>query len=181
MSPFDPTIDEAFREYADLELRCHHLLLEGKEDAPETIEAEERMAELWENLDEVQRQSLSGMGSDLNWVWRMGEPPPRGRKTPEEILPQQQQELVAAIGSKEWHKTLHYLRICAPIFPTVTLAHLRGSAYDAIGFPSYASVFYEYGFEIDSSNADLGVAALSSLQKTDAVNALRHAQIIIDS
>src|SRR6516225_9462135 len=67
------------------------------------------------------------------------------------------------------------------MFPLVTLAHLRGSAYDAIGFPSHASVFYERGFEIDHTNADLGIAAISSLQKTDPANALRHAKTIIAS
>ena len=143
MSPFDPTTDAVFREYADLELRCHHLLLEMKENAPELAAAEDRMDVLWEQLDEVQRRSLKGMGSDLNWVRRKGESPPNGRKDPTDVPPLEQQELMAAIGSKEWHKVLHDLRLCAPLFPVITLAHLRGSAYDAIGFPTYASVFYE--------------------------------------
>src|SRR5438876_924 len=103
MTPFQPTIDAAFREYAELELRCHYLLLDGKEYAPETVAAEDRMEELWQKLDEVQRRSLSGMGSDLNWVRRKGEPPPKGRMSPEEVAETDQQEFVAAIGSKEWH------------------------------------------------------------------------------
>jgi tetratricopeptide (TPR) repeat protein len=181
MSPFDPKIDATFREYADLELRCHHLLLEGMENAPETVEAESRMEELWENLDETQRRSLSGMGSDLNWVRRKGEPPPNGRKNPEEVTSTERQELMAAMGSKDWHKALHYLRICAPIFPIITLAQGRGKAYDALGFPSYASIFYEQGFEIEPNNADLGIAALSTIQRTDPGNALQHARTIIAS
>jgi tetratricopeptide (TPR) repeat protein len=181
MSLFDPTIDAAFREYADLEFRCHHLLLGGKDDAPETSAAEDRREELWEKLDDVQRRSLSGMGSDLNWVRRNGEPPPKGRKAPEEVTPIEQQDLVAAIGRKDWHRVLHYLRLCAPMFPIATLAHLRGSAYDAIGLPKYASVFYGQGLEVDPGNDDIGLAALSSLEKTDPTNAVQLAKKIIAS
>jgi hypothetical protein len=134
-----------------LELRCHHLFLEGRENAPEVSAAEDRMDELWEKLDDVQRRSLSGMGSDLNWVRRKGEPPPNGRKAPEEVTAVEQHELMAAIESKEWHSILHYLRLCAPLFPVATLAHLRGSAYEAVGFPAYASVF-EQAAELDPAN-----------------------------
>src|SRR6516165_2807959 len=147
MPPFDPNIDAAFREYAELELRCHHLLLEGKGDTPEILEAEDRMTELWERLDEVQRQSLSGMGSDLNWVRRKGEPPPNGRKKPEEVTPAERQALEEATDSKDWHGILHFLRLCAPGLPLVTLAQLRGGAYDAIRFPGYARVFHERAAE----------------------------------
>src|SRR5258708_7515556 len=129
MSPFNPTICAAFREYADLQLRRHYLLLEGKDNAPQTIAAEDRMDELWDKLDEVKRGSLNGMGSDLNWVRRKCEPPPKGRKTPEEVTPAEQQELVTAIGLNEWQKVLHYLRLCAPMYPVATLAYVRARVY----------------------------------------------------
>jgi tetratricopeptide (TPR) repeat protein len=176
MSSFDPTIDAAFRESADLELRCHYLLLEGQEHAPEILAAEDRMTVLWEKLDEVQRRSLNGMGSDLNWIRRQCEPPPKGRKEPKEVTATEQQELVAAIGSKDWHKTLHYLRLCAPMFPIVTLAYLRGRAYEAIGLSSYASVFYGQAADLDPANADIGLKALSTASPTIA---LRRAEKII--
>src|SRR6266852_7963618 len=97
MSSFNPTMDAAFRESAELELRCHHLLLDGKENDPEILAAEDRMTALWEKLDENQRRSLNGMGSDLNWVRRKGEPPPRGRQKPEDVTSIEQQELAAAM------------------------------------------------------------------------------------
>src|SRR6266542_212155 len=141
MTEFDPTVDAAFREYADLELRRHHLLLDGKEDSVEIAEAEDRMDNLWTKLDDVQRRSLSGMASDLNWIRRKGKPPPKGRKTPEEVEATEQQELSAAIKLREWHRILHYLRLCAPTFQSALLAREREIAYDAIGFPEYARVF----------------------------------------
>ena len=57
MSSFDPTMDAVFRESAELELRCHYLLLEGKENTPESLAAEDRMTVLWEKLDEVQAKA----------------------------------------------------------------------------------------------------------------------------
>ena len=171
MPSFDPTIDAAFRESAELELRCHHLLLDGKEDDPETLAAEDRMTGLWEKLDEVQRRSLNGMGSDLNWVRRKGEPPPKGRKLPTDVTDAEQQELASAIGAKEWHKVLHFLRLCAPRLSSSSLAHWRGIAYDAVGLPAYASVFQDLGWAIGPGKADIGFAALSSTEKTNPVPA----------
>jgi tetratricopeptide (TPR) repeat protein len=179
MAAFDPTIDAAFREYAELELRCHYLLLEGKENAPETLEAEDRMTALWEKLDEVQRRSLKGMGSDLNWVRRKGQPPPKGRKGSEEVPPTEQQELVTAIGAKEWHKVLHYLRLCAPSFPVDALAHHRARIYEALGLPNYASTFYEQAADLDPANADIGLKALSTMKKSRPASAVRRAEKII--
>ena len=157
MSSFNPTIDAAFREYAELELRCHYLLLEENENAPEMLAAEDRMTALWEQLDEVQRRSLNGMGSDLNWVRRKGEPPPSGRKKPEDVTATEQQEWATATRLKEGHKTLHYLRLCAPIIPIEKLAYFRGRAYEDIGLLSHARVFYE--FATDLANVDMALKA----------------------
>jgi hypothetical protein len=157
MAEFAPTIDAAFREYADLELRCHHLLLDGKEDSLETTEAEDRMEKLWPKLDDVQQRSLRGMASDLSWIRRKGEPPPRGRKTPEEVAATDRQELSAAIKSKEWHRILHYLRLCAPTFQAASLARERAIAYDAIGFPHYARVFDAQAIEFANTAAGVGI------------------------
>ena len=155
MAELDPTIDATFREYADLQLRRHYLLFQGKEDSPGIAEAEERMEQLWTKLDDVQRRSLSGMASDLNWI-RKGEPPPKGRKTREEVTATEQQELLMAIKSKEWHRILHYLRLCAPSFQAASLARERATAYDAIGFPDYARVFGTHAIGFAGTNAILG-------------------------
>src|SRR4051812_40968290 len=113
MPLFDPVMDAVFHEFADLQLRHHFFLVEGKEDAPETVGLEDRMEELWTKLDATQRQSLNGMRSDLNWVRRNGDPAPKGRKSPDEVNETEQQNLVAAIGSRQWHRIMHYLRLCA--------------------------------------------------------------------
>lgn len=164
MSSFDPTLDTAFRESAELELRCHHLLLEGKENDPEIQAAEDRMTVLWEKLDEVQRRSLNGMGSDLNWVRRKCEPPPKGRKLPTEVTDEEQQELAAALFMLDWHRILHYLRLCAPRLSIAYLAQRRGTAYDGVGLHAYARVFHELVPATDPGKA----AVLSSVEKANA-------------
>ena len=141
MSEPNPTINGVFREYTALTLRLHQLLLEGAEDSAEMSEVEERMETIWPTLDEVQRRSLKGMASDLNWIRRNGGPPPKGPKTVADVSAQELQELSAAIKSKEWHRILHYLRRCAPAFQAASLARERGIAYEAIGFAEFARVF----------------------------------------
>jgi hypothetical protein len=172
MSLFDPKIDAAFREYADLQFLRHHQLLEGKDNVSETVAAENRMSELWDQLDEVERQSLKGMGSDLHWVRRKGAPPPKGRKVPEEVTLPEQQELVAAMGQRQWHKILDNLRLCAPMILISAFAHLRGHAYDALGFPTYASVFYKLAADLDPANPAIGVGALWSVGKASMADAI---------
>jgi hypothetical protein len=143
MKEFDPTMDAVFREYADLELRRHRLLSAGKDDSAEIAETEERMDTLWPKLDEAQQRNLKGMASDLNWVRRNGGPPPKGRKTAGEVNDEERQKLSAAIRSKEWHRILRLLRLCAPAFEAASMARERGIAYEAIGLPGYAGVFNE--------------------------------------
>ncbi len=88
------------------------------------------------------------MGSDLNGVRRKGEPPPNGRTRAEEVAAAEQQELAAAMGLKQWHKVLYYLRLCAPALAIPGLASLRGRAYEEIGLTGYASVFQEQAAEL---------------------------------
>jgi tetratricopeptide (TPR) repeat protein len=179
MAVFDATIDDTFREYAAWELRRHTLTVAGQEDADETVAAEDRMEKVWELLDDNQKRSLKGIGSDLAWVRRDGTAPPRGPKAPDDVGPAEQEGLVAAIGRKDWHLILHYLRLCAPLIPAPAIAQLRGHAYEALGLPAYASVFFEKASDWDAANTDAGAFALSAIERTDPERAHRRAQTII--
>jgi hypothetical protein len=151
----EPKIDAVFREYADLQLRRHDLLVAGKDDAPELAQAEDRMDNLWEQLDADQRQSLNGMASDLNWLRRNGEPPPKGRKLPEEVSEAERQELLTALASKDWHQVLHLLRVCALTLTATNLALLRGKAYIALGLQAYGNSFFDAAADFATANAEL--------------------------
>src|SRR4051812_8181851 len=116
MSDLKPIMNEAYREYAGLLLRRHRRLEEGKDDDPETEDIEERMLRLWGGLDKVQRQSLNGIGSDLNWVLRQGRPAPKARR-PEEVTEDEKRRLREAEKVGDWHAVLHWLRVCVPAPP----------------------------------------------------------------
>jgi len=147
---FNPIIDESFREYAKLELQRHFLLLSKNENSDELERMELRMEELWQAINETQKQCLKGMGSDLNWIRRNCQPPPKGPKTPTEVAKADQMELAAAIKQKDWHRVLHYLRVCAPIFRSASVAAERATAYAAIGLDEYAKVFHSQAIESET-------------------------------
>ena len=154
MPGFDPTLDAAFTEYADLELRRHHLLQNSQEGSTEISDLEDRMNELWDKLDEVQQRSLKGIGSDLNWIRRSGAAPPKGRKSPQDVAETELRALTKAMRARDWHATLHYLRLCSPCFQAVSLARERSVAYEAIGLMDLARVFCKYA--ANAANAEIG-------------------------
>jgi hypothetical protein len=87
MGPHTPTIDDTYRRYADLLLRHSRLLAERGDEDAETEAVEEEMTRLWDHLDAVQRQSLAGLGSDLNWARNGCQLAPRSRRS-EDVTPQ---------------------------------------------------------------------------------------------
>lgn len=163
---FTPKFDAAFREYADLELRCHILLSNGKDGSPEMEEAEARMEELWPQLDDVQQRSLRGMSSDLTWIRAQGKPFPKGRKKPEEVPSTDLQELSAAMKARDHHRVLHYLRLCTPCFPSESLARERAGLYAAIGLPEYARVFESSAIQFHGNHGVVGEGQLFSPLET---------------
>ncbi len=78
--PFAFVKDRNFRAYVRGLVRRHQLLAEGKEDSDYAELLEGRMSELWERLDDTQRQEMRGISSDLNWLRRGYLPAPKGRR-----------------------------------------------------------------------------------------------------
>lgn len=133
-----PTIDLRFRNYVELQLRRHALLARGVEDGPEIAEVEDRLEEIWDRLDETQRQGVKGIGSDLNWVRRNGSAPPRGRSA-ETVTEAELASLADAESRRDWPAVLHYLRECAPVLSTEELARRRVAAYSGAGLGECAA------------------------------------------
>lgn len=152
MSGTKPTVDNLYRRYAELLFHHHRLLCEGRDDDVETDVVEEEMTPLWDRLDPAQRHSLSGLSSDLNWVRRHCQPPPRGKKA-EEVTPQDLEALAKAREDGDWHRLLHFLRLCAPKTPSSELAHWRGKAWAALDFPQLAGLFGNLAAERDRGNS----------------------------
>jgi len=146
MQPPKPTIDPLYLDYALLQLRRHYLLIDGKDD-DEMEQVEEELTALWENLSEAQRQSLNGMGSDLNWIRRGGELSSKG-PTSTDVSEQDVADLDRAELTRDWHAILHYLRICAPILLPESVAHIRATCYHELGLDLVAKVFDNFAATI---------------------------------
>jgi hypothetical protein len=140
MSANVPAIDDGYRRYVELLLQHRHLLSQGRDESPETEAVGDEMAGLWERLDEAQRRSLAGLGSDLRWVRRGCHLPPKSWR-PEEVTSGELQALAQAEKENDWHGLLHYLRLCSPRIPPARLASLRASVWAALQFPQLASRF----------------------------------------
>lgn len=147
MGNFTPIIHDDYLRYADLLLQHHRLLCAGIEESDEIESIEDEMTALWDRLDSVQRASLSGLGSDQNWIRRNGEPAPRGKKR-EEVTPQDKEALDRSIKEEDWHAALHYIRICHCLFPNDYLANLRSIAWLKLGFPEIANLFLVYASQV---------------------------------
>jgi hypothetical protein len=148
MAPHDQTIDDVYKQYAELLLRHHYLLSEDKDEAPETEAIEEEMTTLWDQLNPVQRKSLSGLGSDLSWIRRKYQPAPKGRR-PEDVTEQDFESLLQARATGDWHEVLHYLRLCAPKTPPSQTAYARAMAWSELGLPKLARVFYDVATSLE--------------------------------
>jgi hypothetical protein len=139
-----PAVDVAYRNFAELLLRRHFLMRQARQDDPQVDEIEDSLSELWEKLDEDQRQSLNGAGSDLNWASRHGAPPPKGRRA-EDVTAEDKRLLAEAGAARDWHAVLHYLRVCAADLPVEELGRKRFAAYSGVGLHEVAKVFESFG------------------------------------
>jgi hypothetical protein len=142
MTPSSPTVDSTYRSFAELLLRRHRLLADETSDSAEIDALEDRMTALWEKLDESQRQSLNGLGSDLNWARRGGAAAPKARKA-EEVSDTDRANLAAAEAAQDPHATLHWLRVCSPAMELKDLAQRRRRAYTLAGLPQVVDVVGE--------------------------------------
>ena len=152
MKPDHPIMNEPYLAYADLLLKHFRLLSNSSEESAEIEQVEDKMSCLWEMLDETQRRSLKGIGSDLNWVRRRGELPPRGVSR-DGVSQKEQSELKAAQSVEDWHAVLYHLRVCAAEIPRAELAATRAGCYREIGLESVAGTFQDFAADLCSANA----------------------------
>ncbi|HEV3256316.1 MAG TPA: hypothetical protein VG013_05495 [Gemmataceae bacterium] len=151
MDFFAPDMNGVYTASADLLLRHHRLLADGDEASDETAAVDDRMTEAWKLLDASQRESLSGFGSDMNWVRRSALAPCAPR--PQDVSQEDLQDLATATEAGQWHKVLHQLRGCAPKVALFQLACLRAAAWKNIGRAVIASVFDDYASRLERSHA----------------------------
>lgn len=138
-----PQIDENYLGYARALLRQHQLFGGPAEESPDMDSVEDELTAYWQTLDQAQRGSLNGVGSDLNWIRRGGTPAPKSRPASEIHLSNYLVLCIASL-SKKWHDTLHGLRVCSPILEPLSMALIRYKAYTELGLPEIGDVFAKF-------------------------------------
>lgn len=158
MSFETPRIDDPYRRYAQLLIAQHELLCRNASgDDVEVLEDE--MTTLWDVLDAAQRHSLSGLGSDLNWLRRGGKLAPKAPSA-QEVADDELRELYQARDRSDWHRTLHQLRLCSAKLAPFDVAFLRATAWQAIGLSEVAGLFSRFAAQLDPNNARLAILSL---------------------
>jgi len=152
MTSFDPEFGQAYMEYAELLLRRHFILADDAKTSSALEEIDEQLTLIWERLDEVQRKSLNGIGSDLNWVRRHGKLAPKARKE-EEVTSEDGKELTDALSNKQWNKLLHFLRVCSAHIPAEQLALMRARAFESLNLGTVANIFFAFANEMNQTDA----------------------------
>ncbi|HYH68329.1 MAG TPA: hypothetical protein VD866_26790 [Urbifossiella sp.] len=163
MPDFTPDMSADYLTYIEGQVRRHFLLADGKAQGDEVGEIEDHLSDLWEGLDEVQRQSVKGVGSDLNWIRRRGAPAPKSR-TADDVTQEEMQRLQDAQDAEDWHKSLHFLRVCGPNVPRDLLAYVRATCYFKLNLSQIALLLADLAVELDSGEYAIGRPAFEALQ-----------------
>ena len=178
MRDLTPRTDATYREYADIQLRRHFLLIDGKGESEEAGEIEERLSVLWEGMDDTQRRSLNGIAADLNWLRRRGTPPPKGRDI-SDVTEAELHELQAAQDGEDWYAILHYLRVCAPAVPRDILAYSRATCYHKLDFPQISIALADLTVELSQGASQVGRLAFDALRYFAPETAFHRAQQVL--
>ena len=143
MKNYAPELNNAYLEYVQHLLQYHSANLREDKDTPAAEELEEKMIALWGGMDDVQRKSLGGIGSDLIWIRSKAALPPRGRRL-EEITEFDEYMLREATKSNDFHAILHHLRVCAAAISPENLALTRAESYRRAGLPELGAIFFDF-------------------------------------
>lgn len=171
-----PKIDAAYRDYASALMQHHELLSSGGE----LEEVEDLLANLWDRLDEDQRQSLRGLSSDLNWARRRGEPPPKGRPAME-VTQAELAEYKDAQNAEDWHAILHHLRVCGPALPRDLLAYSRATCFSKLGLLRISVAFTDLTIELSRDGSPVARMAFDALIRLDPATAFHRANEVLSS
>jgi len=123
---------------------------------------DEELNDLWTEIDDCQKQRLWGLSSDLNSLrdresWVESDWPPMTR--PELVEVQSD-----AFQRKDWDKLLEYLRRPPRFHPQNLVDYLRGRAWQEMGHPEVAVLFFDNATRLAPDNPAYEVLALECLK-----------------
>lgn len=171
-----PIINEAYCSYVRALRRLHELEIAGQQQSPEAADLESALEAAWEPLTPEQRESVAGLGSDLNWI-RRGLPPRGVQK--EQITDSDRESLAQAIATGSPHEALRRLRHCAAVIPATELAYLRGNAWLRLEEYETALLFYRHAKKLTPGDRDFAFIEFYCLSFVDPTAAFERAKAIL--
>ncbi len=127
---------------------------------------DDELNDLWTEIDDRQRQRLWGLSSDLNSL--------RDRETLVESdwPPMTRKELAhaqsVAFQARDWDKLLEYLRRPPRFHSRDTVDYLRGRAWQGMGHPEVAVLFFDNARRLGPENPAYGFFGLECLKAMEA-------------
>ncbi len=178
--PFAFVKDRNFRAYVRVLVRRHQLLAEGKEDSDYAELLEGRMSELWERLDDTQRQEMRGISSDLNWLRRGYLPAPKGRRK-EDISKAETDEFLKLLEAWDILPLLHSMRACAPALNQGVVAMARARCYLSLGLDEVSEPFLKATIDLAQNRSEAARSAFVMLIHVSPAGAFQKATEVIAS
>lgn len=160
--PKVPTSTGKFEAYAASLLRFHLSSSEVEDEGQEVERIQERMEQLWPQLDADQQRQARGLSSDLNWMRRGGDQGPKA-KTREQITPEELREFYRFNEAQDFGRMLPSLRICAAAVPPTFVAFARGTCYTRLGLPEVGYLFLRTAIRLGTHESMLSRVAFDVL------------------
>lgn len=151
MAVADQTKSDAFAESVRLLRDLHFLTIAGKDESPEADAIRDAMEMPWWRLSALEQERVSGLSGDLytlGEVDRSTTPTSSGGH----------QLLDSAVQAGDWDRALAILRENEDQITSSQAAALRGIAWDRLGHPEVAVLFFEEATRLEPNDLGMCIA-----------------------
>jgi hypothetical protein len=130
-----------------IHLLCHldALIFEGEGDSEPADELRDEMEVHWRSLTPDELKLTDGLAIDLAHIGEDGlaPQPSGGARSSDRALPDDHQLLGSALQAGDWDRVLEIIRENEAQITKSQAAALRGIAWDRLGHPQVAALFFE--------------------------------------
>lgn len=155
-------------EYIRLLLRLDRLILEGEGDSGLADEVRDEMEMHWRKLTPEELKLTDGLAIDLPYTDEDGSVPRSAGCDPCSAVASagDHQLIQSALQSGDWDRVLTIIRENESQITTSQAAALRGIAWDRLGHPEVAALFFEEAARLEPNDLNCLIAYLRSLVKS---------------
>lgn len=150
---------DAFTESIRLLRDLHFLTIAGKDESADADAIRDAMESPWWRLSELERERVSGLSGDL---YTLGSIDPSAKPA----ALGDHQLIQSALQSGDWDRVLTIIRENESQITTSQAAALRGIAWDRLGHPEVAALFFEEAARLEPNDLNCLIAYVRSLVKS---------------